>query len=64
MEDEHLKGVATGDQLGRVDVVADRELTCGDDALGLVADVEQNLVVINRHHGALHELAVLDVNHG
>ena len=34
-----------------------------DDALGLVADVEQDLVLVDLHHRAVDDLAVLDVDH-
>ena len=43
-EDEGLDLVAEADDLVGVDVVADRQLAAGDHALGLVADVEQDLV--------------------
>ena len=49
--------------LGRVDVVADRQLAGRDDALGLVADVEQDFVLVDLHHDAFDDLAVLDVDH-
>ena len=52
------------DDLGRVDVVADAQLTSEDHALGLVADVEQHLVLVDLDHGAVDELAVLDGDHG
>ena len=63
-EDERLDLVAEADDLGRVDVVADRQLAAGDHALGLVADVEQDLVLVDLDHRALDDLAVLDVDHG
>ena len=44
LEDQGLDLVADLDDLVRVDVVLDRQLARGDDALGLVADVEQDLV--------------------
>src|SRR5204863_2011717 len=43
LEDEGFDLVAEADDLGRVDVVADRELASGDDPFGLVADVEEDL---------------------
>ena len=46
-----------------VDLVADRQLAVGDDALGLVADVEQDLVAVDLHHRARDDLAVLDGDH-
>ena len=47
--------------LVRVDVVADRELLGRDHALGLVADVEEDLVAVDLHDDALHDVAVLEV---
>src|SRR5690606_36510126 len=46
LEDEGLDLVAEADDLVRVDVVADAQLARGDDALGLEADVEQDLVLV------------------
>src|SRR5690606_35440037 len=59
-EDQGLDLVAERHDLVRVDVVADRQFAAGDDALGLVADVEQDLVPVDLHHRALDDLAVLD----
>ncbi len=64
LEDEGLDGVAERHDLAGIDVVADRELTSGDDALGLVPDVEQDLVTVDLDDGALDDLAVLDLDHG
>src|SRR3954465_13155875 len=47
LENQGLDLVADGDDLGRVDVVLDRQLTRGDDALGLVADVQEHLVAVD-----------------
>src|SRR5690606_8455247 len=47
LQDERLDGVADLDDLVRVDVVLDRELPGRDDALGLVADVQQDLVPVD-----------------
>ena len=63
LEDEGLDVVAERHDLGGVDVVADRQLAGGDDALGLVADVEQDLVPVDLDDGALDDLAVLDLDH-
>ena len=63
LEDERLDLVAEGDDLVRVDVVADAELASEDDAFALVADVEQHLVPVDLHHRAVDELAVFDVDH-
>ena len=64
LEDEGLDGVAQRHDLVRIDVVADRQLPGRDDALGLVADVEQDLVTVDLDDGALDDLAVLDLDHG
>ena len=63
-EDQRVQAVAQGHDLGGVDVVADRQLTAGDHALGLVPDVQQDLVVVDLDHRAGDELAVLDLDHG
>ena len=42
----------------------DRELARGDDALGLVADVEQDLVAVHLHDGAVDDVAVVEVLDG
>ena len=51
------------DDLVGVDVVADAQLAGGDDALALVADVEQDLVLVDLDDRAVDELAVLDLDH-
>jgi hypothetical protein len=60
LKDQGLDGVADGDDLVRVDVVLDGELARGDDALGLVADVEEDLVAVDLHDGALDEVPVVE----
>ena len=61
LEDQGLDLVADLDDLVGVDVVLDRELAGGDDALGLVADVEQDLVAVDLDDGALDDVAVVEV---
>ena len=39
----------------------DRKLAGGDDALGLVADVEQDLVAVDLDDGAFDDVAVVEV---
>ena len=63
LEDEGLDLLAERDDLVRVDVVADAQLTRRDDALALVADVEQHLVLVDLDDRAVDELAVLDLDH-
>ena len=64
LENEGLDLVADGDDLGGVDVVLDRELARGDDTLGLVADVEQDLVPVNLDDGAVDDVTVVEVLDG
>ena len=52
--------VTEADDLVRVDVVADRQLTGRDDAFGLVADIEQDFVLVDLDDGAGDQLTVLD----
>ena len=61
LEDEGLDGVADGDDLVGIHVVLDGELARGDDALGLVADVEEDLVTVDLHDRALDDVAVVEV---
>ena len=49
-EDEGVDLLAELDLLGRVDRLADRELVVGDDPLALVADVDEDLVLVDPHH--------------
>ena len=63
-EDEGVDLVAHFDDFVWVDVVFDGELAYGDDAFGLVSDVEQDLVVIDFHHGAFNDVAVVEVFDG
>ena len=64
LEDEGLDLVADLDDLVGVDVVLDGQLARGDDALGLVADVEQDLVAVDLDDGALDDVAVVEVLDG
>ena len=60
LENQGLDLVADGNDLGGVDIVLDRQLARGDDALGLVADVEQDLVPVDLDDGALDDVAVIE----
>src|ERR687897_522412 len=64
LEDQGLDLVADGDDLVGVDVVLDRQLTRGDDALGLVADVEQDLVPVDLDDDTGDDVAVVEVLDG
>ena len=61
LEDQGLDLVADLDDLGGVDVVLDGQLARGDDALGLVADVEQDLVPVDLDDATLDDVAVVEV---
>ena len=63
LQDEGLDLLTERDDLVRVDVVADAQLTRRDDALALVADVEQHLVLVDLDDRAVDELTVLDLDH-
>ena len=64
LEDEGLDGLAQGDDLRGVDVVADGQLADRDDALGLEADVEEHLVPVDLDHGSLDQVTVLELDDG
>jgi hypothetical protein len=52
------------DDVGGVDVVADRELLARDHAFGLVPDVEQHLVAVDLDDGPADETAFVEVDDG
>ena len=56
--------VTHGDNLAGIDIVLDAEFAGGDDALGLVADVEQDLVAVNLDDDAFDDVAVVEVLDG
>src|SRR4051795_10978503 len=61
LEDEGFHLVADADDLVGVDVVLDGQLPRGDDALGLVADVQQHLVAVDLDDDALDDVAIVEV---
>ena len=61
---ERVDLVAHRDLVGRVHVPADRELGDRDDALGLVADVDQHLVLVDTHDRAVDDLPLVDRREG
>src|ERR1035437_2860815 len=61
LQDEGLDCITHGNDLGRVDVVLDGELTGGDDPLGLVADVEQDLVTVDLDDDSFDDIAIAEV---
>ena len=60
-ENKSLDLVAHGNDLRGVDVVFDGELAGRDDAFGLVADVEQDLVTVDLDDGPFDDVAVVEV---
>src|SRR5689334_1823950 len=61
LEHERVDLLADLDLVVRVDGAADRELGDGDDALRLVADVDQDLVLVDADHGAGDDVALVEV---
>ena len=61
---ERVDLVADRHLVGRVHVPADRELGDGDHALGLVADVDEHLVLVDAHDRAVDDLALVDRREG
>src|SRR4029450_12102082 len=61
LEHEGLELVANLHALPWVDVVADRQFLGGDDACGLVTDVQQDLVAVDLHDRPLEDVALLEV---
>ena len=57
-------GVAHGDDVVGVDVVLDGKLAGGDDTLGLVADVKEDLVVIDLDDGTFDQITIIEVLDG
>ncbi len=61
LEDQGLDLVADRDDVVGVDVVLDGQLARGDDTLGLVADVEQDLVAVDLDDATVDDVAVVEV---
>ena len=61
LENEGFHLVTDLDHFGRVDIVLDGQFARGDDALGLVADVEEHLVAIDLDDRALNDVAIVEV---
>ena len=64
LQDEGFDLVADGDDLVGVDVVLDGQLASEDDAFGLVADVEEDLITVDLDYSALDDVAVIEVLDG
>ena len=63
-EDERVDLLAELDLVGRVDGLADRELVRGDDPLALVADVDEDLVLVDADDAAGDDVALLEGGEG
>src|SRR5215207_3350459 len=61
---ERVDLVADVDLVGRVDRTSNRQLGNGDDAFGLVADVDQDFVLVDAYDLAAHDLALVDDGEG
>ena len=59
-EHQGIDALAQRDLLGGVHRAPDRELGRGDDPLRLVADVDQDLVLVDPDHLAAHDVALLE----
>ena len=62
-EDQGVDLLAQLDLFAGVDRLADRKLVGGNDPLGLVADVDQNLVFVDPDDLALDDVALLEGDH-
>ena len=63
-EDERVHLLAQLDLVVRIHRLADRELIHRNDALALVADVHQDLVLVDAHDLARHDVALLEGDKG
>jgi len=61
---ERFDLVAQRHDLAGIDVVADRQLARRDDAFGLVADVEENLVLVDLDDRSLDDVAIVEFDDG
>ena len=63
-DDKSLDSVADLDDFVRINVLLDGKLAGGDDTLGLVADVQEDFVVIDLDDGALNQITIIEVLDG
>src|SRR6478672_9740566 len=63
-EHERVDLLADRDLVRRIDGPANRQLRDRDDALRLVADVDENLVLVDAHDRAMDDLALVDLGEG
>src|SRR3954447_716643 len=59
-EDQRVDLLAQLDLVMRIDALADRQLVGGDDPLALVADVDEDLVVVDANDTAGDDVALLE----
>ena len=64
LEHQGFNLVTEADDVGRVDVVANGELSARDDTLGLEANVEEHFVVVDLDDRTLDEVAVIELLNG
>jgi hypothetical protein len=64
LENEGLDLVAHRHNICRVDIVFDGQLPRRDNALGLVADVEEHFVTVDLDDGAFDDVAIVEIFDG
>ncbi len=64
LENESLELVADRDNLARICVLADGQLTRGNDTLALEADVHQDLVMLNLDNRTVDKVALVKIGQG
>ena len=62
-EDERIDLFAERHLISGIDRLADRELVGGNDSLGLVADVNEDLVFVDPHDLAVDDVALVEGDH-
>ena len=63
-EHESLNNVTHSDNLVGINIVLDRQLAGGNDALGLVANIEEHLIPVNLDNDAFDNVAIIEVLDG
>src|SRR5712691_2540802 len=64
LQDQGLDVLAVLDDIMRIDIVLDRQLAGRDDAFGLVADVEQDLIPVDLDDCPFDNIAVVEILDG
>ena len=62
LEHERLDLIAKRNEVGRIGILANRELADRDDALGLEADINKDLVLLDLNHSTADEIALIEVD--